>query len=181
MVAARRMIEASRTPALTVNLVYNLRAPEMRIDPSSLRAHLALDIPPPRQPSWIEAEHASVRIRVHGVDARGPAALERWSLTAPGQTAGSQSRWLEEDKGATGVSWYQSAPTMSLALMEALGIEPSAGIIDIGGGSAPRSRPIPPGGIIPPRGIVSENGGLPHDIAWIHRREGRGPQAAPAD
>jgi len=42
-----------------------------------------------------------------------------------------------EDKGTTGVSWYQSTPTRSLAIVESLGVKPNAGIIDIGGGASP--------------------------------------------
>ena len=39
-------------------------------------------------------------------------------------------------RGTTGVSWYQSTPTMSLAIIETLGVRPNAGIIDIGGGAS---------------------------------------------
>lgn len=42
-----------------------------------------------------------------------------------------------ENNGATGVSWYQSTPTMSLSIIEWLGVNPNAGIIDIGGGASP--------------------------------------------
>ena len=41
-----------------------------------------------------------------------------------------------EDKGKTGVSWYQPAPTMSLSRIDSLQIDPSAGVIDIGGGAS---------------------------------------------
>ncbi len=38
--------------------------------------------------------------------------------------------------GVRGVSWYQDAPTVSLELIEALGIARDAAIIDVGGGAS---------------------------------------------
>lgn len=49
------------------------------------------------------------------------------------------SRWDEiyAARGAEGVSWYQAEATTSLELVETLGVEPDAAIIDIGGGASP--------------------------------------------
>lgn len=41
-----------------------------------------------------------------------------------------------ESKGATGVSWFQVTPTLSLELIDVLGIARDAAVIDIGGGSS---------------------------------------------
>ena len=41
-----------------------------------------------------------------------------------------------EDRGAEGVSWYQALPTISLELVEALGVSHEAPVIDIGGGAS---------------------------------------------
>jgi len=38
--------------------------------------------------------------------------------------------------GATGVSWYQPEPEMSLALIDRLGVPESAPVIDVGGGAS---------------------------------------------
>lgn len=40
------------------------------------------------------------------------------------------------DRGATGVSWYQSDPAVSLELIAALGLERDAPIVDVGGGAS---------------------------------------------
>ena len=34
------------------------------------------------------------------------------------------------------MSWYQAAPTVSLGLVEALGVSPDAPVIDVGGGGS---------------------------------------------
>ncbi len=39
-------------------------------------------------------------------------------------------------RGVDGVSWYQAAPTVSLELVEALGVSPDAPVIDVGGGGS---------------------------------------------
>ena len=39
-------------------------------------------------------------------------------------------------RGLDGVSWYQPAPAMSLALVDALGLEPSEPVLDAGGGGS---------------------------------------------
>jgi hypothetical protein len=41
-----------------------------------------------------------------------------------------------EDRGAEGVSWHQAMPTISLEMVEALGISHEAPVIDIGGGTS---------------------------------------------
>jgi cyclopropane fatty-acyl-phospholipid synthase-like methyltransferase len=47
-----------------------------------------------------------------------------------------------EDRGARGVSWYQAEPTISLELVEALGISHDAPVIDIGGGASSFARSL---------------------------------------
>ncbi len=39
-------------------------------------------------------------------------------------------------RGTTGVSWFQAVPTPSLHMIDALGIAPTASVIDVGGGTA---------------------------------------------
>jgi 2-polyprenyl-3-methyl-5-hydroxy-6-metoxy-1,4-benzoquinol methylase len=39
-------------------------------------------------------------------------------------------------RGAEGVSWYQPVPTVSLDLLDALGVERNASVIDVGGGAS---------------------------------------------
>ncbi len=49
-----------------------------------------------------------------------------------------ESHWddVYERRGPMGVSWYQPEPTMSLTLIERLGLEPDAAILDVGGGAS---------------------------------------------
>lgn len=39
-------------------------------------------------------------------------------------------------RGVDGVSWYQPVPSVSLALIDTLGVEREAAVIDVGGGGA---------------------------------------------
>lgn len=39
-------------------------------------------------------------------------------------------------RGPEGVSWYQPIPSVSLELVEALGVEPASPVIDVGGGAS---------------------------------------------
>jgi hypothetical protein len=39
--------------------------------------------------------------------------------------------------GPTGVSWHATVPTISLALIDLLGISPDAAVVDVGGGGSP--------------------------------------------
>ena len=39
-------------------------------------------------------------------------------------------------RGIEGVSWYQAAPSVSLALVDALAVSPEAAVIDVGGGGS---------------------------------------------
>jgi SAM-dependent methyltransferase len=39
-------------------------------------------------------------------------------------------------RGADGVSWYQQEPRVSLELVDALGLAPSAAVVDVGGGTS---------------------------------------------
>ena len=47
-------------------------------------------------------------------------------------------RWdaAYEQRGVDGVSWNQSVPTVSLKLIEQLGVPPEAAVIDVGGGAS---------------------------------------------
>jgi trans-aconitate methyltransferase len=51
---------------------------------------------------------------------------------------GDEGHWddVYARRGPTGVSWYQLEPTMSLALIERLSLEPDAAILDVGGGAS---------------------------------------------
>ena len=40
------------------------------------------------------------------------------------------------ERGVRGVSWYQAAPRVSLDLIEALGVDHDAAVVDVGGGSS---------------------------------------------
>lgn len=39
-------------------------------------------------------------------------------------------------RGTAGVSWFQAVPTLSMELIEALGITPDAAVVDVGGGAS---------------------------------------------
>ena len=45
-------------------------------------------------------------------------------------------------RGIDGVSWYQAAPTVSLELVDALGVSPHAPVIDVGGGGSFLAREL---------------------------------------
>jgi SAM-dependent methyltransferase len=49
-----------------------------------------------------------------------------------------KEHWNEiyETKGADDVSWFQRSPSISLSLIQASGVEPSTGVIDVGGGAS---------------------------------------------
>ncbi len=49
-----------------------------------------------------------------------------------------RSHWDERyaTVGATGVSWFEDEPTMSLTALDAAGIAPASSIIDVGGGAS---------------------------------------------
>lgn len=42
-----------------------------------------------------------------------------------------------DERGPAGVSWYEPSPRMSLAMIDALGVGPSAAVLDVGGGASP--------------------------------------------
>ena len=44
--------------------------------------------------------------------------------------------WAYASTGVQSLSWYQEAPTMSLGLIEAIGVGPDAALIDVGGGAS---------------------------------------------
>lgn len=50
----------------------------------------------------------------------------------------ARSHWREvyATKSETGVSWYQETPSPSLELLEAAGVTPGSGIVDVGGGAS---------------------------------------------
>ena len=49
-----------------------------------------------------------------------------------------QTHWQQvyKEKGEYQVSWFQDRPAISLELIEAVGVKPSAAIVDIGGGAS---------------------------------------------
>jgi 2-polyprenyl-3-methyl-5-hydroxy-6-metoxy-1,4-benzoquinol methylase len=53
-------------------------------------------------------------------------------------TMSDESHWddVYAHNGPAGVSWFQPEPTMSLTLIERLGLEPDAAILDVGGGAS---------------------------------------------
>ncbi|WGJ13490.1 class I SAM-dependent methyltransferase [Methylocapsa sp. D3K7] len=53
-------------------------------------------------------------------------------------TAGGQAHWehIYETKSGNDLSWFQVRPSISLELIRATGVKPSAAIIDIGGGES---------------------------------------------
>lgn len=55
-----------------------------------------------------------------------------------GMTAGRAGYWnaAYEERGAEGVSWYQTTPVVSLELIGALGVSYETPVIDIGGGAS---------------------------------------------
>jgi len=40
-------------------------------------------------------------------------------------------------KGVADVSWYQAEPRMSLHMLDSVGVDPSASVVDVGGGASP--------------------------------------------
>jgi trans-aconitate methyltransferase len=60
------------------------------------------------------------------------------TVTTPAGTS-AQEHWnaVYQTKGPEQVSWFQSEPTVSLELIEAVGLAPADPIIDIGGGASP--------------------------------------------
>jgi SAM-dependent methyltransferase len=53
-------------------------------------------------------------------------------------TNGRQTHWenVYTTKGEAEVSWFQETPAPSLELLELVGVKPSSGIIDVGGGAS---------------------------------------------
>jgi trans-aconitate methyltransferase len=53
-------------------------------------------------------------------------------------SADAARHWDEvhQDRGAPGVSWFQSQPTLSFELIRRLGVESDASVIDVGGGAS---------------------------------------------
>jgi SAM-dependent methyltransferase len=51
---------------------------------------------------------------------------------------GDRAHWNERYRaiGATEVSWYEPEPTVSLELLDALGVTPADAVIDVGGGAS---------------------------------------------
>ncbi len=58
--------------------------------------------------------------------------------TEPANADGGPRHWDRRysEAGATGVSWYQPEPAMSLALIERLDVPKGAAVIDVGGGAS---------------------------------------------
>jgi hypothetical protein len=61
--------------------------------------------------------------------AGGPSSREHWDAAYA-------------TRGAEGVSWYQSVPAVSLELIDALGIQPDAAMLDVGGGGSALAREL---------------------------------------
>lgn len=59
-------------------------------------------------------------------------------IDRPTTPATRATHWnaVYDTKGEDGVSWYQATPTVTLELLDALGIERDAAIIDLGGGAS---------------------------------------------
>jgi SAM-dependent methyltransferase len=98
----------------------------------------------------------------------------------PGDDMTREAHWNSpyEDKGTTGVSWYQSTPTMSLAIIESLMVPKDAGTIDIGGGASPLAASLLDRGFIDLTVLdVSERalelsqghlGAHAGEVTWLH-------------
>jgi SAM-dependent methyltransferase len=56
----------------------------------------------------------------------------------PPDNAGTAEHWdaIYAARPTTALSWYESEPTVSLRLIEAAGVNPSRGVVDIGGGAS---------------------------------------------
>lgn len=52
---------------------------------------------------------------------------------------GRRAHWerVYEERGPAGVSWYEPSPRMSLVMIDALGVGPGDGVVDVGGGASP--------------------------------------------
>jgi len=59
--------------------------------------------------------------------------------STPVEAAGLRAHWDDVYRrlGPEKASWYQAIPTTSLELIETIGVDRSAGIIDVGGGASP--------------------------------------------
>ena len=59
-------------------------------------------------------------------------------MTETSSSAGRGRSWDDAyaARGSTGVSWYQPVPRVSLELIQALRVSPSAAVIDVGGGAS---------------------------------------------
>lgn len=59
--------------------------------------------------------------------------------SSPVEPAGLRAHWDDVYRrlGPEKVSWFQANPTTSLELVETIGVDRSAGIIDVGGGASP--------------------------------------------
>lgn len=91
-----------------------------------------------------------------------------------------QEHWNSayEAKGTTGVSWYQSTPTTSLAILESLGVKRNAGLIDIGGGASSLTASLLERGFtdlsvldVSDRAMLLSQehlGSLASGVTWIH-------------
>ncbi len=57
----------------------------------------------------------------------------------PVDAAGMRAHWddVYRRHGPEQVSWYQANPTPSIELIETIGVDPTAAIIDVGGGASP--------------------------------------------
>src|ERR1700687_3526057 len=58
------------------------------------------------------------------------------AASSPGAERANHWDAAYENRGPGGVSWFQTAPVVSLELIETLGVPKDAGVIDIGGGAS---------------------------------------------
>lgn len=70
------------------------------------------------------------------LDGNGGGPAGNWQTYS--RSMGDAEHWNERYRtvGSTDVSWYESEPTMSLELIDSLGIGPDQSVIDIGGGAS---------------------------------------------
>lgn len=82
-----------------------------------------------------------------------------------------------QQAGAKHVSWFQTRPTMSLQLIDAIGVDTSTAVIDVGGGSSPLVGELVARGFdditvldVSRTALDIARRGLdkPHGVTWLH-------------
>ena len=69
---------------------------------------------------------------------RGEASVPRPTAAASGADEERVSHWdgVYSRRGPTEMSWFQATPTVSLELLDVLGVSPKSAVIDVGGGAS---------------------------------------------